>query len=98
MFAARAVLAIAVSVIALLLSLVLDRILAPLSLIPQFLIQIPVLVLAIDTIRQMTVSYLTHNFDLTDEDINGTFFFAAPLAAVASTDLMAEIRRKIAAA
>ena len=93
MILARAALAIGVSISALLISLALDRLLAPLTLIPQFLIQIPALVLAMEYLRTLTIHY--YATDLSPEAINGTFFFAAPLAAVASSDLMREIRNQI---
>ena len=94
MILARAALAIGVSIAALLISLALDRLLAPLTLIPQFLIQIPALVLAMEYLRTLTIRYYATN--LSAESINGTFFFAAPLAAIGSSDLMHEIRKQIA--
>jgi hypothetical protein len=90
MILAQAILAIGVSIAALLISLVLDRLLAPLSAIPQFLIQIPALVLAMEYLRALTLRY--YATDLSPDDINATFFFTAPLAAAASSDLMREIR------
>jgi hypothetical protein len=87
---ARAVLAIGVSIAALLISLALDRIFAPLSAIPQFLIQIPILVLTMDYLRTLTIHHATGL--LGADAVNGAFFFAAPLAAVASSNLIQEIR------
>lgn len=89
--AARAILAIGVSIAALLISLALDRLLAPLSAIPQFLIQIPILVLAMDYLRTLTIHYATSL--LSTDAVNGAFFFAAPLAAVGSSTLMTDIRQ-----
>jgi hypothetical protein len=93
---ARAALAIGVSISALLISLALDRLLAPLSLIPQFLIQIPALVLTMEYIRTLTIRRITNKYNLSADDVNGAFFFAAPLAAVASSDLIRKIREQIA--
>ena len=96
MLAARVALAIIVSVAALTISLLLDRLLTPLSAIPQFLIQIPALVLLMDALRRITLSYTTDLHGLTADDVNSSFFFAAPLAAVGASDLMREIRRSLA--
>lgn len=98
MFAIRVALAIIVSVAALIISLILDRLLAPLSAIPQFLIQIPTLVLIMDTLRRFVLKHASEIHGLSADDIDSAFFFAAPLAAVGAADLMGEIRRKIAAA
>lgn len=87
---ARAALAIGVSIAALLISLALDFLLAPLSAIPQFLIQIPTLVLAMDYLRTLTIHHTTGL--LSTDAVNGSFFFAAPLAAVGSSSLIQEIR------
>lgn len=87
----RAALAIGVSVAALLISLALDRLLAPLSAIPQFLIQIPILVLTMDYLRTLTIHHTTDY--LSADAVNGAFFFAAPLAAVGSSSLMQDIRQ-----
>jgi hypothetical protein len=89
----RVALVIAVSLAALLISLALDRMFASLSAIPQFLIQIPTLVLIMDYLRARVIDHVEEAHGLTVDDVNGAFFFAAPLAAVASADLMAEIRR-----
>lgn len=88
--AARTALAIGVSIAALLISLALDRLLAPLSAIPQFLIQIPTLVLAMEYLRTLAIHHASGL--LSADAVNGTFFFAAPLAAVGSSSLIQEIR------
>jgi hypothetical protein len=95
MFITRAILAVGVSIVALLISLTLDRILAPLTIFPQFIIQIPLLVLLMETVRQTALIYLPRTHGMTIDEINGAFFFAAPLAAAAATDLMGEIRRTL---
>ena len=94
MFVARAVLAIGISIAALLISLVLDTILSPLPPLFQFLIQIPAIVLIMDEARRITIREASR-YDLTAEDVNGTFFFASPLAAFASFDLFRDLRRSL---
>lgn len=94
MFVARAVLAIGISVAALLISLTLDRLCAPLPPALQFFVQIPVLVLIIDEFRRIVLTHATR-FGLTDADVNGTFFFAAPLAALGANSLFKDLRRTL---
>lgn len=91
LLAARAALSIGVSIAALLISLALDRLLAPLPAIPQFLIQIPTLVLTMDYLRTLTIHHAAEL--LSSDAVNGAFFFAAPLAAVGSSSLMQEIKQ-----
>jgi hypothetical protein len=92
MFVARAALAIGISIAALLISLLLDTILSPLPPLFQFLIQIPALVLIMDEARRVVIRE-AGRYDLTEADVNGTFFFAAPMAAFAAVDLFRDLRR-----
>jgi hypothetical protein len=91
---ARIVLILGVSIAAFGTSLLLDLLLSPLPPLLQFLIQVPAIVLLIEGGRD----YVLANADrlgLTHRDINGAFFFAAPLAALAATSLFTDIRRTI---
>ena len=88
---ASAALAIGVSIAALLISLALDRVLSPLSAIPQFFIQIPTLVLIMEYLRTLPIHHTAGL--LSTDDVNGMFFFAAPMAAVGSSSLMQEIKQ-----
>jgi len=90
---AKVGLIIGISIVTLLMSIVLDTILAPLPLIAQFLIQIPVLVLSIEAIQQATEAYILPSTDLQKQDIDTLFLFVAPLAALGSVSLFAELRR-----
>lgn len=94
MLALRATLAIGISIAALLISIVLDSLLAPLPLALQFLIQIPVLVLIMDELRRALIRHLPA---LEESAINGTFFLAAPIAAFAARDLFRDLQRAIGA-
>jgi hypothetical protein len=91
MFANRVVLTIVVSIVALLTSVVLDRLLAPLAVLPQFLIQVPILVLIIDEFRRLVLKEAPA-YGLTVDDVNGTFFFAAPMAAFGAISLFRDLR------
>ena len=91
MFANRFLFTIGVSIVALLTSLTIDRLLAPLSPIPQFLVQVPVLVLIMDEFRRLTLHH-AHAYGLSADDINGTFFFAAPMAAFGATSLFRDLK------
>jgi hypothetical protein len=91
MIAARYILVIAVSILALLISIILDNLLAFLPRSVRFLIQLPVLVILIDEIR-LWVKQNAHRLDLDPMYVDGMFFFAAPLAAVASRSLIRDIR------
>jgi len=92
MLVARVALAIGISIAALLISLTLDMILSPLPPLLQFLVQIPALVLLMDEARRVVLKEAPH-YELTETDVNGTFFFAAPLAAFAAVDLFRDLRR-----
>jgi hypothetical protein len=91
MFLHRYALALGISVAALLISITLDRLLAPLSPIPQFMIQIPILVLLVDEGRRA----LLHYTNLQPDDVNGAFFFAAPMAALGATSLFVDLRKTL---
>lgn len=90
----RFLLTVVVSVVALLTSLVLDRLLAPLSALPQFLIQVPLLVILMDEFRHIVLHHAVA-YGLTADDINGTFFFAAPMAAFGAASLFRDLKRSI---
>ena len=94
MFVARAALAVGISVAALLISLTLDRLFAPLPAALQFVVQIPLLVLIVDEFRRLVLKHATR-FGLTEADVNGTFFFAAPLAAFGAQSLFKDLRRSV---
>lgn len=94
MFVARAILAIGVSIVALLISLTLDRLFAPLPAALQFVVQIPLLVIIVDEFRRVILKHGAR-FGLTEADINGTFFFAAPLAALGASSLLRDLRRSV---
>jgi hypothetical protein len=90
MLIARVVLALTISIAALLVSLLLDTLLAPLPPIAQFLVQVPALVLLMDEFRQ----YLLRNLPagVTAESVDAAFFFAPPLAAITATNLLSDMR------
>ena len=90
---AKVGLIIGISIVTLLISIVLDTILEPLPLIAQFLIQIPVLVLSIEAIQQATETYVLPHTGLQKQDVDTLFLFVAPLAALGSVSLFAELRQ-----
>ena len=90
-FLQRYALALGISVTALLISIALDRILAPLSPIPQFIIQVPLLVLLFDEIRRA----LIQSGVFQEEDVDGAVFFAAPLAALGATTLFKDLQKSL---
>jgi hypothetical protein len=93
MLVAKVTLIIGISIVTLLIAILLDTILAPLPLLAQFLIQIPVLVLSIEAIQQVTETYVLPRTDLQKQDVDTLFLFVAPLAALGSVSLFAELRR-----
>jgi hypothetical protein len=94
MIALRATLALGISIAALLISIILDSLLAPLPLPLQFIIQVPVLVLTMEELRR----WLIRQLPVLDEPaINSTFFLAAPIAAFAARDLFRDLRALIGA-
>lgn len=86
----RYALALGISVAALLISIAIDRALAPLPTLLQFVIQVPLLVLIVDECRR----YLIQTAGFSTDDVDGAFFFAAPLAALGATSLFIELREK----
>lgn len=94
MFVARIALIIGISIAALLISLILDLILSPLPALIQFLVQVPAIVIVMDEIRRAALREAP-KYGLTPEDVNGTVFFTAPLAAFASVDLFRDLRRSL---
>jgi hypothetical protein len=89
MFLPRYALALGISIVALLISITLDRLLAPLPPIIQFAIQVPLLVLLVDEGRRA----LLHYTQIPKEDVDGAFFFAAPMAALGATSLFMDLRK-----
>ena len=92
---AHAALILGVSITVLALSLALDAICSPLPPAAQFLVQIPVLVLAVDVLRRTALAHAPR-IGLSADEINASFFFAAPLAAFGAMTLFADMRRLIA--
>jgi hypothetical protein len=89
---ARIALILAVSIGSFGTSLLLDVLLAPLPPVLQFLIQIPILVILIEEGRRLALQHAPR-LGLSEMDINGAFFFTAPLAAFAAVTLFADIRK-----
>jgi len=88
----RIILAIGISIAALLISTVLDALLAPLPLLLQFIVQVPALVILMEEIRGALVARLPA---ADTSAINSTFFLAAPIAALGARDLFAGLGRLI---
>lgn len=87
----RYFLIILVSIFTLLFSVALDKLLAPIPPAMRFFIQVPILVIVMDDMRLMLHDY-AERFRLVKEHVNGAFFFAAPLAALASGSLFQDMR------
>jgi len=87
----RVALILAISIGILLISIIFDKILAPLPLVAHFLIFIPAIVLIVDEARQYTKEN-ADMYKLRAADVDGAFFFAAPLAALAASSLFTKMR------
>jgi hypothetical protein len=84
----RILLAIVVSVASFGIAVVIDMMFAPVPLVGRFLFQIPLLIILIDESRRWLLANInTFGNKLSVQDINGCFFFAAPLAAFGSLTL-----------
>jgi hypothetical protein len=84
----RILLAIVVSVASFALAVAIDMMFAPVPLVVRFLFQIPLLIILIDESRRWLLANIKNLDDtLSAEDINGCFFFAAPMAAFGSLTL-----------
>lgn len=92
MIAAHVALILGVSVTVLVLSTILDMVCAPLPAVAQFAVQIPLLVLAVDALRRAALVRATE-LELSADEINASFFFAAPLAAFGASSLFTDIRQ-----
>lgn len=88
---AHAALILAISTTVLVLSLILDALCAPLPPVAQFIVQIPLLVLAVDALRRAALAR-ANTLGLSTDEINASFFFAAPLAAFGASTLFRDIR------
>jgi len=86
----RIALILVVSISAFVISLLLDLLLAPLPAVIQFLIQVPILVLLIEEGRRYALAN-EKRLGLGELEINGAFFFAAPLSAFAAFTLFKDI-------
>lgn len=86
----RIALILAVSISAFLISLALDLLLSPLPPLLQFIIQVPILVILIEEGRRYALNN-EKRLGLGEMEINGAFFFAAPLAAFAAFSLFKDI-------
>ncbi len=91
MIAERYILIILVSLFTLFFSFLLDVLLRPIPPAMRFFIQVPVLVIVMDDMRLMLHDY-AEKFRLVKEHVDGAFFFAAPLAALASGSLFKDMR------
>jgi hypothetical protein len=91
MIISRTLLTLGISIVSLLISYALDSLLAPLTALPQFLIQIPILVLLMDELRRLILSHASA-FNLSADDVNGAFFFAAPMAAFGARSLFRDLQ------
>jgi hypothetical protein len=94
MSCAYILLSIAAAATTLLLAVAIDRLLSPFSLGLKFIIQIPVVVIAIDSLRQFVLEH-AHMVDLEKADVNGCFFLASPMVSVGSVNLMSGIKALI---
>ena len=88
----RIALILGISISTLLISLMLDAALSSLPGPLQFVVQVPLLVLAIDSLRSWIAPYAIHA-GLINDQVDSSFFFAAPLAALGSRNLFADIRK-----
>lgn len=84
----KAALAFGISVAAILISVALDLLLAPLPAVIQIPVQITAIVLSLDAFRQWLQPRVSPAIDM-----NAMFFLAAPLAAFAATDLFRTLRK-----
>jgi len=94
MYIARFILAIGLSVSTLGISFILDRLFHRIPYHVQFFLQIPIIIIIIDNMR---LYFLAHapQYNLTEAEINGSFFFVAPMVSIGSATLFAEIRRTL---
>lgn len=84
----RFLLAIVISIGTLLIAGTIDMLFAPMPLVVRVLFQIPILIILIDEGRRWLLANMKL---LTEEDINGCFFFAAPMAAFGSFSLFTSL-------
>lgn len=87
----RAVLTLGISITALLISVVIDALFAPLPFPIQISLQIPAIVLTLDAVRQWLQRRIPAEIDL-----NAVFFLTAPMAAFAAQDLFRDLRSFLA--
>jgi hypothetical protein len=92
MFIPRVILAVSLSFVTLIIAFLLDNffVLFPYHL--QFILEIPTIIIIIDSIRLYFLEN-AYYFNLSEADINGCFFFVAPMVSIGASSLFSELRR-----
>jgi hypothetical protein len=89
----RPLLIIGISSVTLLISMIIDTICSVLTYpIVKFLVQVPITVMIVNMLRDITIHLTATHFHFTETDIDGMFFFTAPLAALGSPLLFASTK------
>ena len=94
MFYAYILLSIAAAATTLLFAVGIDQLLSFLPIGLKFIIQIPIVVIAIDSLRRFVLEH-AHKVELEAADVNGCFFLASPMVSVGSVHLMSGIKALI---
>jgi hypothetical protein len=89
MLYAKVLLSIVVSAIVLVIAVVVDKLCMPLPIHLQFLVQVPIIILVVDALRNYA---LGSSLDLADSEINACFFMASPMVSIGSVSLYSGIK------
>lgn len=89
----KAILAIIVAATVLVIAVVVDKLCRFLPFHLQFVVQVPIIILMIDWLRNSVLS--TSAFGLSDSEVNACFFMASPMVSIGSESLYDGIRALI---
>jgi hypothetical protein len=89
MLYAKVLLSIVVSVIVLVIAVVVDKLCKDLPIHLQFLVQVPIIILVVDALRNYV---LDSSLELSDAEINACFFMASPMVSIGSVSLYSGIK------
>ena len=86
----KAILAVIVAATVLVIAVAADKLCRFLPLHLQFVVQVPIIILMVDALRNYVLA--TSTFGLSDSEINACFFMASPMVSIGSVSLYTGIK------
>lgn len=89
MLYAKVLLSVVVSAVVLVIAVVVDKLCKGLPIHLQFVVQVPIIILVVDALRNYV---LDSPIELSDSEINACFFMASPMVSIGSISLYSGIK------